>query len=59
MPNILINFFNMDGYGHFIWGSYGLSIVVIICLLLHSYYFLKSTEAKLKLLTKKANKNET
>ena len=59
MPDVIINFLNMGGYGYFIWGSYGLSIVVIICLLLHSYYFLTSTEAKLKLLTKKANKNET
>ena len=58
MPDFLIHFFSMGGYGHFIWGAFGLSAIVIISLLLQSHYYLRSTETKLKSLIEEADKNE-
>ena len=49
----------MGGYGHFIWGAYGISAIVLIILLLRSHRFLKSTETKLQTLIEEAKKNET
>lgn len=38
----------MDGYGAFIWPSFGVSALVLIGLLIQSRRFLKSTEAELE-----------
>ena len=59
MLDFLIHYLNMGGYGHFIWGAYGLSAVIIIGLIIQSRRFLKSTEIKLQSLTEKEYKNET
>ena len=59
MPDFLIHYLNMGGYGHFIWSAYGLSAVIIIGLIIQSRRFLKSTEIKLQSLTEKEYKNET
>jgi len=59
MTEVIFNFFSMGGYGYFIWGSYGLSIIVLIGLLIQSHKFLKSSQSELNLLQKKASDNET
>ena len=59
MTSYLLNFFSMGGYGHFIWGAYGISAIVLIILLLRIHRFLKSTETKLQTLVEEAKKNET
>ena len=41
-------FLAMDGYGAFIWPSFGISALVLIGLLVQSQCFLKSTEAELE-----------
>ena len=59
MTSYILNFFSMGGYGHFIWGAYGISAIVLIILLLRRHRFLKSTETKLQTLVEEAKKNET
>ena len=59
MTEAILNFFSMGGYGYFVWGSYGLSAIVLIGLLIQSRKFLKSSQSELDLLQKKASDNET
>ena len=48
MPDLVVNFLSMDGYGSFIWGAFGLSAIVLISLLIQSQRFLKFSEAELR-----------
>ncbi len=59
MTEAILNFFSMGGYGYFVWGSYGLSAIVLIGLLIQSRKFLKSSQSELDLLQEKASDNET
>ena len=53
MLQVIITFLDMNGYGYYIWGSYGLSALLLICLLAQSKYSLKTSQAKLKELQEK------
>lgn len=44
------NFFDMGGYGAFIWPSYGVTAVVMIVMLMASLRRLRENEATLKAL---------
>lgn len=39
------DFFSMGGYGAYVWGSYGLTAVVMLALLVSSIRSLKSSES--------------
>ena len=49
----------MGGYGHFIWGAFGLSAIVLIGLIIQSLQFLKSSEILLHSIKEKTNETET
>ena len=46
----LTGFFDMGGYGHFVWPAYALAAVVMIGLMAASLRSLKAREASLKAL---------
>ena len=43
----LVNFFDLRGYGQFIWAAYGLTALVLIGVLVQSLRFQTQTEAEL------------
>lgn len=43
-------FFSMGGYAAYVWGSYGLALIVLVGLLVASMRYLRSTETMLKAL---------
>ena len=59
MLDYLTDFLSMGGYGHFIWGAFGLSAIVLISLIIQSLQFLKSSEALLHSIKEKTNETET
>nr|HIL75301.1 heme exporter protein CcmD [Rhodospirillales bacterium] len=59
MLNNLINFLSMGGYGHFIWGAFGLSAIVLIGLIIQILQFLKSSETLLHSIKEKTNETKT
>ena len=42
-----VNFFDLDGYGRFIWAAYGLTALVLIGVLVQSLRFQTQTDAEL------------
>jgi len=42
-----VNFFDLDGYGQFIWAAYGLTALVLIGVLVQSLRFQTQTDAEL------------
>ena len=43
----LLNFFDLDGYGQFIWAAYGLTALVLIVIAAQSLRFQARTDAEL------------
>ncbi|ACJ00384.1 heme exporter protein CcmD [Rhodospirillum centenum] len=43
-------FFSMGGYAAYVWGSYGLALIVLVGILVASVRYLRSTETMLKAL---------
>ena len=51
-------FFDMSGYGIFIWPAFGISAIVLLGILVHSQRFLKRTEKELETLNNQVDTSD-
>jgi len=53
-----MTFINMDGYGHYVWPAFSLTIVILLIMAIVSFLKLKSNESALNKVSERKNKTQ-